>query len=45
VRSDQFAFDLDGQKVAAVPGAPATLPAPARGGRFEVGSCFVDYLL
>jgi beta-lactamase superfamily II metal-dependent hydrolase len=45
VRSDHHAFDFEGKKVAAVAGARAALPKPKRGGRFVVGSCFVDYLL
>ena len=42
VRSDQFPFELDGIKVPAA--TKAKLPEPGRG-TFEVGSCFVDYLL
>jgi beta-lactamase superfamily II metal-dependent hydrolase len=45
VRSDHFAVDHEGIKVPAVAGAPAKLPKPGRGGRFVVGSCFVDYFL
>jgi beta-lactamase superfamily II metal-dependent hydrolase len=45
VRSDHHAFDFEGKKVKAVPGAATALPKPKRGGRFEVGPCFVDYLL
>jgi beta-lactamase superfamily II metal-dependent hydrolase len=44
VRSDQIAVTLPGQAVAAAAGAPHAVPAPLRG-RFEVGSCYVDYLL
>lgn len=45
VRSDHHPFDFEGKKVAAVKGSKAALPKPARGGRFEVGPCYVDYLL
>jgi beta-lactamase superfamily II metal-dependent hydrolase len=44
VRSDQIAVTLPGQAVAAAAGAPHAVPPPQRG-RFEVGSCYVDYLL
>jgi beta-lactamase superfamily II metal-dependent hydrolase len=44
VRSDQIAVKLDGQSVPAVAEAPKKLPTPKRG-RFEVGPCYVDYLL
>lgn len=45
VRSDHFAFDLEGKKVPAVAGGSKVLPVPKRGGRFEVGKGYVDYLL
>jgi len=46
VRSDQIAVEINQQKVAPAKGAPPALPDPQRfRGRFEVGSCFVDYVL
>jgi hypothetical protein len=44
VRSDQVTAKLDGQTVPPAAGTPQALPKPERG-RFEVGSCYVDYLL
>ena len=46
VRSDQIAVEIDGHKVQPADGAPQKLPDPKSvRGRFEVGSCYVDYLL
>ncbi|MCW2748964.1 MAG: hypothetical protein JWR83_74, partial [Aeromicrobium sp.] len=42
VRSDQFAVSEGGVEVK--PAVPGKLPKP-KAGRFEVGSCFVDYFL
>ena len=44
VRSDQIAAKVNGQTIPAVPGAPAKLPKP-KSGKFEIGECYVDYLL
>ena len=45
VRSDDIAFELEGTKVEPVSGGCHSLPRPGRGGRFEVGPGYVDYLL
>lgn len=44
VRSDQIAAKINGQTIPAVPDAPAKLPEP-KSGKFEIGECYVDYLL
>ena len=44
VRSDQIPVELEDQLVPVAAGAPQALPAPERG-RFETGSCYVDYFL
>jgi beta-lactamase superfamily II metal-dependent hydrolase len=43
VRSDQFAATVNGETIPPQPDLTQELPKPERG-RFEVGSCFVDYL-
>jgi beta-lactamase superfamily II metal-dependent hydrolase len=45
VRSDHYPFELEDKKVKAVKGAPDKLPQPKRGGRYEVGPGFVDFLV
>jgi beta-lactamase superfamily II metal-dependent hydrolase len=44
VRSDQIAVKVEDRAVESVPGSPRKPKAPKQG-RFELGSCFVDYLL
>ena len=44
VRSDQIAVELDGLTVPPAEDVPQEVPKPQRG-RYEVGSCYVDYLL
>jgi len=44
VRSDQIAVKLEDTSVAPVKGSPKEIEEPKRGS-FEIGSCFIDYLL
>jgi beta-lactamase superfamily II metal-dependent hydrolase len=44
VRSDQIAVELDGLTVPPAEDVPREVPQPQHG-RYEVGSCYVDYLL
>ena len=44
VRSDQITVEIDGLTVSPAADAPQQMPNPQRG-RYEVGSCYVDYLL
>lgn len=44
VRSDQIEVKVGAKVVASAKGAPDPLPRPKRG-RFEVGSCYLDYFL
>jgi beta-lactamase superfamily II metal-dependent hydrolase len=44
VRSDQIAATVDGKTIPAVPHSPAKPPQP-KSGKFEIGECYLDYLL
>jgi hypothetical protein len=44
VRSDQIEATVDQESIPPAEGTPHNVPSPQRG-RFEIGSCFVDYLL